>query len=89
MIKTTISDARSSLSDLINKVFYSGERVIINRNGTDRAALISINEFKILENFLSKIENEIDIGESEKALKEAEQTGTISHRQLKKEIGLI
>ncbi|MEU4210205.1 type II toxin-antitoxin system Phd/YefM family antitoxin [Streptomyces sp. NPDC026206] len=44
-----VTQARSELADLINRVVYGGERVIVTRHGKPLIALVSAAELKQLE----------------------------------------
>ena len=43
------SDARSCLTDIVNEVAYAGKHVILTRKGRKIAAIISLEDFKMLE----------------------------------------
>jgi prevent-host-death family protein len=76
--------AREHFSDLLNRVAYGKERIIITRRERDLAVVIPIDDLQLLE----KIEDYIDILEAYEALEEANTKGTISLKDLKKELGL-
>lgn len=65
-MSTTIStaDARKHFADLVNQVAYGKEPVILTRRGQEIAALVSMDELKLLE----QIEDHIDIEDAKKAL---------------------
>ena len=65
---TTIStvDARKHFADLVNKVAYGHESVILTRRGEKIAALVSMEELELLQ----KLEDFIDIEDAMKALAE-------------------
>ena len=65
---TTIStaDARKRFADIVNKVAYGHESVILTRRGEKIAALVSIEELELLK----QIEDVIDIEDARKALAE-------------------
>lgn len=81
---TTIStaDARKNFADIVNKVAYSKEPVILTRRGRGIAALISIDELELLQ----QIENYIDIEDAKKALNEPGDN--IQAREFWKQLGL-
>ena len=60
----TTADARKNFADIVNKVAYGKEPVILTRRGQKIAALISIDELQLLQ----KIEDHIDIEDAKKAL---------------------
>ena len=48
-ISAGIFDAKTRLSEFVNKVLYGGERVVITRNGKPVAVLVSPNDLARLE----------------------------------------
>ena len=43
------TEARAKLADLLGRVFYGGERVVITRQNRRCAALVSIDDLELLE----------------------------------------
>lgn len=78
----TTADARKNFADLVNKVAYGKEPVVLTRRGQEIAALISIEELQLLR----KIEDHIDIKDAKKALEESAEN--ISADEFWKELGL-
>jgi prevent-host-death family protein len=78
------TEARENLADVLNRVAYAKDRVRITRRGKDVAAVVPIEDLELIE----RLENEIDIREAEKALKEAREQGTVPLDVLRKELGL-
>ena len=78
------SIARDSLSDTLNRVSYSKERIVIRRHGKDLAALVPIEDLRFLEEF----EDRMDLEEARSALAEVEAEGTIPWDKVKKELGI-
>ena len=83
-MKTTIStaDARKNFADIVNKVAYGSEPVVLTRRGQEIAALVSMRELELLR----QIEDRMDIEDAEKAL--ADPAGNISAQEVWKELGL-
>ncbi|MBU0484531.1 MAG: type II toxin-antitoxin system Phd/YefM family antitoxin [Proteobacteria bacterium] len=81
---TTIStaDARKNFADLVNQVAYGNEPIVLTRRGQEIAALVSIDEFKLLQ----QIEDFIDIEDAKKAL--AEPGENLSAQEVWKQLGL-
>jgi prevent-host-death family protein len=81
---TTIStvDARKKFADIVNKVAYGNESIVLTRRGQGVAALISISEFELLQ----QIEDYIDIEDAKKAL--AEPGENIPAQEFWKQLGL-
>ena len=67
-MSTTIStaDARKHFADIVNKVAYGNEPIVLTRRGQEVAALVSIEGLKLLQ----QIEDHIDIEDAKKALEE-------------------
>ena len=78
------SKARDHLAEILNKVAFGAERIILSRRGKDLAAVIPIADLKLRE----KLEDRIDLEDARKALEEVEKEGSISWDQIKSELGL-
>ena len=76
-----IKDFRDDMADPINRAAYGGERIVLTRRGKGVAALVSMDDLALLE----KLEDEIDIKEARKALKEE---GAIPLERIKAELGI-
>ena len=61
-----IAEIRNNLADAINRVVYGGERVILERRGKPAAALVSLEDLKLLE----EIEDREDVRAARRARKE-------------------
>ncbi len=81
MIHLTASKLRESLADALNRVAYSGERILLQRRGKDIAALVSKEDLALLE----ALEERSDILAALKAL---EEPGTVPWEKVKEELEL-
>jgi antitoxin Phd len=81
---TTIStvEARKKFADIVNKVAYGKEPIVLTRRGEEIAALISMEELKLLQ----LVEDYIDIEDAKKALEEPGKN--IPAKEFWKELGL-
>jgi len=82
MTTVTTAEARKKLAEIINKVAYGKEPVVLTRRGEEIAALISIEELELLQ----LIEDHMDVKDAKKAL--AEPGKNISADKVWKELGL-
>ena len=82
MTTVTTAEARKKLAEIINKVAYGKEPVVLTRRGEEIAALISIEELELLQ----LIEDHMDVEDAKKAL--AEPGKNISADKVWKELGL-
>jgi len=64
MTTISITDARDEFADLVNRVAYGHERIIVARRGKNLAALVPPEDVALLE----LIENEIDLAAARAAL---------------------
>jgi prevent-host-death family protein len=71
------------MADVLNRVAYAKDRVRITRHGKEVAAVVPIEDLELIE----RLEDEIDIREAEKALREANKKGTIPLGKIRKEFG--
>lgn len=82
LIMNTI-DAKEQFTDLMNRVTHNKERVILTRRGKEIAAIIPLEDFKLLQDSQDKN----DLRDAIEALKEARNKGAVTLEQFKEEIG--
>jgi len=82
MSSITTASAREHFSEIINRSSYGKERIVLSRRGKDLAAIVPMEDLKLIE----IIEDKLDLQDAENAIKEAKQKGTISLDEFKKEI---
>ncbi|MBN2715833.1 MAG: type II toxin-antitoxin system Phd/YefM family antitoxin [Deltaproteobacteria bacterium] len=82
MSRLNTTDARHDFADVLNRVAYSKERIVLHRRGKDVAAIISIEDLELLE----QLEDQMDLNTARSALKEAEEKGTKPLAQLMAEL---
>ncbi len=78
----TTAEARKNFANIVNTVAYGKEPVVLTRRGHEIAALISMEELRLLQ----KIEDHIDIIDAKKALEEPGEN--ISADEFWEELGL-
>lgn len=64
--KVTTAEARKNLADIVNSVAYGKNSVVLTRRGKELAALISIEDLKLLQ----QLEDEQDIRDAWKIKEE-------------------
>ncbi len=62
------SEARIVFSELLSRVAYGRERVVIERRGRPLAAMIGIDELRLFERLLEEREDRLDAEASGRAL---------------------
>jgi prevent-host-death family protein len=81
MTEVSTVEVREQFSELVNRVHYGGERVVVTRRGKRLVAVVPVDDLELLE----AIEDRIDVAAAEKALREK---GTIPWQKVKKDLGL-
>jgi prevent-host-death family protein len=88
MTRLNVSKAREEFPEIVNRAAYGNERIIVSRRGKDVAAVISIDDLRLLELLAQEEMDRQDIADARAALKEAEEKGTIPLREARKLLGL-
>jgi prevent-host-death family protein len=86
MTKLAASQARDTFSDTLNRVAYRGERIVLRRRGKDVAAIVPIEDLKLIQ----KVEDEIDLREARKALADMKRKGLkpVPYGRVRQRLGL-
>jgi len=87
MTRLNVSKAREESPEVVNRAAYGKERIIVSRRGKDLAAVISMDDLRLLERSGRQEMDRIDLEDARAALKEAEEKGTIPLRDLMRELG--
>ena len=81
MANLSTSEARDHLSEIVNRVAYGGERVVLSRRGKDLAAVVSVEDLARLE----ALEDASDIAAAQEALTEP---GATPYAEVRRRLGL-
>lgn len=79
MTTMTTVEAREHFSELVNRTAFGKERIVLTRRGKNVAALIPLEDLRLLE----VAEDKLDLIDAQAALKEAESKGTMSLEDFK------
>ena len=79
-----VSKAREGFADTINRVAFGRERVVVKRRGKEVAAVVPIDDLRLLE----ELEDRIDLADARAALAETKKKGAKSLDVILKELGL-
>ena len=80
----SVADARSDLAELLNRVAYGKERLVVTRHGRELAAIVPIEDLQLV-NRLRKFVARKDVA---RALAELDAGKAPSWEQLREELGL-
>ena len=86
MLWTMKSEIEEALEEIRNAGLYKGERIIIQRRGKDVAALIPVEDLRLLERLVEEEEDRLDVEAARKALAESDER--IPYEEVRKELGL-
>lgn len=78
------SKAREGFSDTLNRVAFGKERVVLRRRGKEVAAVVPIDDLRLLE----ELEDRIDLVDARAALAETKRKGAKPLDTILKELGL-
>jgi prevent-host-death family protein len=81
MIEIGVADIRANLADVINRVAYGGERIILQRRGKQVLAVVSMEDLELL----NALEDRADVKAAKKARKEK---GGVTLEQYRKKHGM-
>lgn len=82
--RKAFSEARSELTEIVNHVAFGNDRYVLTRNGKELAAIVSIEDLKILE----EMEDKRDLETARRIDKDIKKHGTVKWKDAKKELGL-
>ena len=85
MTRLNVSKAREEFPEVVNRAAYGKERIIVSRRGKDLAAVIPIEDLRLLERLAEEEMDRIDLEAAHAAL--AEPGENISLRDLMQELG--
>jgi prevent-host-death family protein len=82
--EVTVADARSGLAELLNRVAYGGERLVITRHGREIAALVPVDDLRLVDR-LRRFVTRKDVA---RALEELDSGRSAPWARLRDELGL-
>ena len=85
MTTVTSEQVRDQLGEIINRVAYGHERMIVTRRGKRIAALVPIEDMDLLEQMLEALEDHLEMPLIKERLAEAEHGDTVSWESIKAE----
>ena len=86
MTRLNVSKARAEFPEVVNRAAYGKERTIVSRRGKDLAAVIPMEDLRLLERLAREEMDRRDLEDARAAL--AEPGENIPLEQVKKELGL-
>jgi len=87
MTRLNVSKARDEFPEVVNRAAYGKERTIVSRRGKDLAAVIPIDDLRLLERLAREEMERLDLEDARAALKEAKEKGTVPLRDLMQALG--
>jgi prevent-host-death family protein len=85
MTRLTISKAKVELTDIVNRAAQAKERTVLSRRGKGIAAVVPIEDLRLLEHLTREEMDRQDLEDARKAL--AEGGKTIPIREFMRDLG--
>ncbi len=73
MTRLNVVELRHSLSGILDRAEQHGERIIIRRRGKDAAALVPLEDLKLLERLIEEAEDRLDVEAAHASLAESDE----------------
>jgi prevent-host-death family protein len=86
MPRLNVSKAREGFPEIVNRAAQEKERTILSRRGKDLAAVVPIEDLRLLERLTRQEEDRLDIEDARNALRETGKS--IPLEQAKKKLNL-
>ncbi len=80
----TVSEARDTLAEILDKARYSNERVVVTKRSKSVAAIVPLEDL----NLLVELEARIDLEDAREAIRETEEKGAKDLDSLLEELDL-
>ena len=80
-MNANVVDVRNTFSEYLNRASYQGQRIVIERRGKPVAALVSLEDLKLL----NSLEDQADVKAARKARKEK---GEVPLEKIKARLGM-
>ena len=84
MAHLSANKARERFADTINRVAYGKERVVLRRRGKEIAAVVPIDDLRLLE----ELEDRMDLVDARAALAETKKKGAKPLARILRDLGL-
>jgi prevent-host-death family protein len=80
-MQASISEVRENMADMINRVAYGGERVVLQRRSKGVAAMVSMDDLAMLQS----LEDQSDV---KAALRARKEKGSVPLAKIKNRLGM-
>jgi prevent-host-death family protein len=87
MAQMAASAAREEFAEVLNRVAYGKERIVLHRHGKPVVAIIPVEDLQLLERLIDEEEDRIDVEEARLILADPTDEG-VPLEQVKAELGL-
>lgn len=84
--KINARNLRKKQADVLNQIVHKETNFVVTRHDKETAALISLDKFYLLQKVIEYLEDEQDVADAKKAIKEVKKHGTKLFKQLAKEL---
>jgi prevent-host-death family protein len=75
MVQMAASAAREEFAEVLNRVAYGKERIVLHRHGKPLVAIIPMEDLQLLERLIEEEEDRIDVEEARRILADPTDQG--------------
>jgi prevent-host-death family protein len=75
MAQMAASAAREEFAEVLNRVAYGKERIVLHRHGKPLVAIIPVEDLQLLERLIEEEEDRIDVEEARRILADPTDEG--------------
>jgi PHD/YefM family antitoxin component YafN of YafNO toxin-antitoxin module len=86
MKRVNVIELQDSLVSVLDTAESRGERTVIHRGGKDAAAIVSMDDLRLLERLSEEAEDRLDIEAARAALEESDER--IPYEEVRRRLGL-
>ncbi len=88
MTRINVSKAREEFPEVVDRAVHKKQRTIVSRRGKDVAAIVPMDDLRLLDRLSQEEIDRVDREDARAALAEAEKKGTIRLEDARKRLGL-
>jgi prevent-host-death family protein len=86
MTRLPAGKVRENFADALNRVAYGRERILLHRRGKDVAVLMPVDDLRLFESLIERLEDRMDLEAAQEAWREQGDEPPKSWKEIKKRL---